>query len=48
MPTSGSQSEVALELQAIAGERRTNDAVRRENEQLLALLKAVEIEPAPN
>jgi uncharacterized protein involved in exopolysaccharide biosynthesis len=44
--TSGSQSEVALELQAIAGERRENDARRRENEQLLVLLKAVEANPA--
>jgi uncharacterized protein involved in exopolysaccharide biosynthesis len=44
--TSGTQSEVALELQAIAGERRSNDAHRRENEQLLALLKAAESNPA--
>jgi len=44
--TSGSQSEVALEQQAIAGERRENDARRRENEQLLVLLKAVEANPA--
>jgi uncharacterized protein involved in exopolysaccharide biosynthesis len=43
--TSGSQSEVSLELQAIAGERRNNDALRRENEQLLKLLKAVEANP---
>jgi uncharacterized protein involved in exopolysaccharide biosynthesis len=44
--TTGTQSEVALELQAISGERRTNDATRRENEQLLKLLKAVESNPA--
>lgn len=44
--SSGTQSEVALEMQAIAGERRTNDARRRENEQLLVLLKAVEANPA--
>ncbi len=43
--TSGSQSEVVLELQAISGERRSNDAVRRENEQLLTLLKAIESHP---
>ncbi len=41
----GSQSEVALEMQAIAGERRSNDASRRENEQLLALLNAAEHNP---
>jgi polysaccharide biosynthesis transport protein len=44
--TSGTQSEVALELQAISSERRTNDSTRRENEQLLKLLKAVESNPA--
>ncbi len=44
--TSGNQSEVALELQAIAAERRSNDAQRRENEQLLTLLKAIESNPA--
>lgn len=44
--TSGTQSEVSLELQAISSERRTNDATRRENEQLLKLLKAVESNPA--
>ncbi len=43
--SSGSQSEVALEMQAIAGERRGNDALRRENGQLLLLLKAVEANP---
>jgi uncharacterized protein involved in exopolysaccharide biosynthesis len=44
--TSGSQSEVAQQLQAIEGERRSNEAIRRENQQLLALLKAVEANPA--
>jgi uncharacterized protein involved in exopolysaccharide biosynthesis len=44
--TSGSQSEVALEMQAVEGERRSNDASRRENEQLLTLLKAAEHTPA--
>jgi succinoglycan biosynthesis transport protein ExoP len=44
--TSGSQSEVALELQAIEGERRSNEAIRRQNEQLLVLLKAVQANPA--
>ena len=44
--SSGSQSEVALEMQAIEGERRSNDASRRENEQLLTLLKAAEHNPA--
>jgi len=43
--TSGSQSEVALEQQAIAGERRENDARRRENEQLLVLLQAAAQDP---
>lgn len=43
--TSGSQSEVAVEMQAIAGERRSNDAARRQNEQLLTLLRAVETDP---
>lgn len=43
--TSGSQSEVALEQQAIAGERRDNDARRHKNEQLLVLLKAAEADP---
>jgi succinoglycan biosynthesis transport protein ExoP len=43
--TSSSQSEVALELQAISSERRSNDSVRRENEQLLTLLKAIENDP---
>jgi uncharacterized protein involved in exopolysaccharide biosynthesis len=43
--TTGSQSEVAQEMQAIAGERRSNDASRRENEQLLVLLKAAEDNP---
>jgi succinoglycan biosynthesis transport protein ExoP len=41
----GSQSAVAQEAQAIAGERRANDAKRRENEQLLALLKSSENNP---
>jgi uncharacterized protein involved in exopolysaccharide biosynthesis len=44
--TTGTQSEVAQEMQAIASERRSNEAVRRENEQLLKLLKAVEKSPA--
>jgi len=44
--SSGSQSEVALEMQAVEGERRNNDERRRENEQLLALLKAAEHNPA--
>jgi len=44
--TSGNQSGVALEMQAIAGEQRSNDAARRENEQMLTLLKAVEHDPA--
>ncbi|NKB17304.1 MAG: hypothetical protein HC770_03000, partial [Pseudanabaena sp. CRU_2_10] len=44
--TSGSQSEVAQQLQAIEGERRSNEAVRRENEQMLTLLKAVQANPA--
>lgn len=44
--TSGSQSEVAQQLQAIEGESRSNEAIRRENQQLLALLKAVEANPA--
>ncbi|MGD9636105.1 MAG: Wzz/FepE/Etk N-terminal domain-containing protein [Pirellulales bacterium] len=44
--TSGSQSAVSQEMQAIAGEQRSNDSVRRENEQLLTLLKAVEHDPA--
>jgi uncharacterized protein involved in exopolysaccharide biosynthesis len=44
--TSGSQSAIGQEMQAIAGELRSNDAARRENEQLLTLLKAVEHDPA--
>jgi uncharacterized protein involved in exopolysaccharide biosynthesis len=44
--TSGSQSAIGQEMQAIAGEQRSNDSLRRENEQLLTLLKAVEHDPA--
>ncbi len=43
--TSGSQSEVALEMQAIASERRENEVRKRANEMLLMLLKNVEQNP---
>jgi uncharacterized protein involved in exopolysaccharide biosynthesis len=42
----GAQSNVALESQTIASERRANEAKRRENEQLLVLLKAAQNDPS--
>ncbi len=41
----GGQSEVSQELQAIETERRANEATRRQNTQLLALLKAAQDDP---
>ena len=41
----GAQSEASQELQSIETERRANDAKQRENEQLLALLKAAQDDP---
>lgn len=41
----GGQSEVAQELQSIETERRANESTRRENIQLLALLKLAQEDP---
>jgi hypothetical protein len=43
--TTGGQSEGSQELQGIETERRANDAQRRENEQLLKLLKLAQDDP---
>ena len=43
--TTGTQSEISQELQGIAAERRANDAIRRENEQLLKVLKLAQKDP---
>jgi uncharacterized protein involved in exopolysaccharide biosynthesis len=43
--TVGGQGEVSQELQAIETERRANEALRRENVRLLALLKAAVDDP---
>jgi uncharacterized protein involved in exopolysaccharide biosynthesis len=43
--TTGGQGEVSQELQAIAAEQRANEATRRENEQLLKVLKRAKDDP---